>query len=66
MGLTVVQVAVYGPREPKRGNQGGGSSAGAAGGGGAGRIGDDARVEVDVDVAGFVAGERRKRTKGDR
>lgn len=67
MGLTIVQVAVYGPREPRRAATGvGGSSMGGAGGGGAGRIGDDAKVEVDVSVAGFVAGERKKRSRGDR
>lgn len=63
MGLTVVQVAIYGPREPKRAGQagaGGGSSAAGPGPEGA------ARVEVECNVAGFVAGERRKRTKGDR
>ena len=65
--MTVVQVAVYGPRESRRAAAGvGGSSAGGAGGGGAGRISDDARVEVDVSVAGFVAGERKKRSRGDR
>lgn len=62
MGLTVVQVAVYGPREPRRAGQGG-----AGGGGHAGPVTDgEARVEVDCSVAGFVAGERRKRTKGDK
>ena len=59
MGLTVVQVAVYGPRE-SRGGAGQGGGAGAAG------KGEEARVEVDVSVAGFVAGERKKRGRGDR
>lgn len=59
MGLTVVQVAVYGPRESRGG-------AGQGGGGGAAGKGEEARVEVDVSVAGFVAGERKKRGRGDR
>lgn len=64
MGLTVVQVAVYGPREPRRAGQSG-TGGGAAGHGGPVTEGE-ARVEVDCSVAGFVAGERRKRTKGDK
>lgn len=63
MGLTVVQVAVYGPREPRRAGQ---SGTGGGGGPSAGRGSDDATGEVDCSVAGFVAGERRKRSKGDR
>jgi exosome complex component RRP41 len=59
MGLTVVQVAIYGPREARRAGQ-----AGAAGGGH--MTEGEARVEVDASVAGFVAGERRKRSKGDK
>ena len=49
MGLTVVQVAVYGPRQPSN----------------AART-EEAEVEVEVNVAGFVQGERKKRSKGDR
>lgn len=60
MGLTVVQVSVYGPREPGTGGGGGGT------GGAGGRVGENSRVEVEVAVAGFVAGERKKRTRNDR
>ncbi|KAG9315105.1 ribosomal protein S5 domain 2-type protein [Chiua virens] len=50
-GLTEVLVSVLGPREAKIRSQ---------------TIHDRANINVDVHVAAFSAGERRKRTRGDK
>lgn len=50
-GLTQVLVSVFGPREAKMRSQ---------------TIHDRANINVDVNVAAFSAGERRKRSRGDK
>jgi polyribonucleotide nucleotidyltransferase len=50
-GLTQVLVSVFGPREAKMRSQ---------------AIHDRANINVDVNVAAFSAGERRKRSRGDK
>lgn len=50
-GLTQVLVSVFGPREAKMRSQ---------------TIHDRANINVEVNVAAFSTGERRKRTRGDK
>jgi exosome complex component RRP41 len=50
-GLTQVAVSVFGPREAKVRSQ---------------TIHDRANINVEVNIATFSAGERRKRSRGDR
>lgn len=50
-GLTQVLVSVFGPREARMRSQ---------------TIHDRANINVEVNVAPFSTGERRKRTRGDK
>lgn len=50
-GLTQVLVSVFGPREAKMRSQ---------------TIHDRANINVEVNVAAFSTGERRRRTRGDK
>lgn len=50
-GLTQVLVSVFGPREAKMRSQ---------------TIHDRANINVEVNVAAFSTGERRKRSRGDK
>jgi exosome complex component RRP41 len=50
-GLTQVQVSVFGPREAKLRSQ---------------AIHDRASINVEVNIAAFSYGERRKRSRNDR
>lgn len=50
-GLTQVIVSVFGPREAKMRSQ---------------TIHDRANINVEVNVAAFSTGERRKRSRGDK
>ena len=50
-GLTKVVVSVFGPREPKLRSQ---------------SLHNRANINVDVNIAPFSTGERRKRNRGDK
>lgn len=50
-GLTQVLVSVFGPREPKLRSQ---------------SLYDRAAISVEVGIAAFSSGERRKRSRGDK
>ena len=50
-GLTQVLVSVFGPREAKMRSQ---------------TIHDRANINVEVNIAAFSTGERRRRTRGDK